>query len=455
MNRRHFLRSSSALSAATLITAQQQTHAAARLKKGQRVLIIGAGLAGLAAAYHLTKKGISVTVLEARNRIGGRVFTQPVDETGKLHAELGAEWIGVSHKRMIALCEELSLPLLDHRFDTHLLLDGTHYTPGGWKFDAQWEGTYRKLLTQFREMGEKEGRGYDKLDWWRYLNNHGIPERDLEIKELLDSTDFGECIRNVSAYMSLAEYAFSSEKNEMDFRIEGGNSRFADALASKVGAGNILLGKKVKTIRQDAGGVTVGCEDGSQHSGAKLICTAPVFSLAKIDWQPALPAAKAEALNELQYCRIIKSVVVFRERFWQEDTFDMVTDTPGHYFFHSSKNQAGPRGTLTSYAVGDKAHLLSRMSKETRKRTICESLSPAFGNVLPYAEEVSSYYWGGDPYSQGAYAIYDTRQWFGIREELAKPYRNVSFAGEHLAEWQGFMEGAIQTGEDAARGLAG
>ncbi len=168
-----------------------------------------------------------------------------------------------------------------------------------------------------------------------------------------------------------------------------------------------------------------------------------------------MPAAKWEALNELQYCRIIKSVVVFRERFWQEETFDMVTDTPGHYFFHSSKNQSGPQGTLTSYAVGDKAHLLSRMNKEARKRTICESLNPVFGNVLPYAKEMSCYYWGCDPYSQGAYAIYDTRQWFGIREELAKPYRNVSFAGEHLAEWQGFMEGAVQTGEDAAKGMAG
>jgi monoamine oxidase len=276
MNRRHFLRSSGALSAVTLITAQQPTQAA-RLKKGERVLIIGAGLAGLAAAYYLTKKQVPVTVLEARNRIGGRVFTQPVGEGGKLHAELGAEWIGVSHKRMIALCEELGLPLLDHRFDTHLLLDGTHYAPGGWKFDVQWEETYRKLLTQFKGIGEREGQAYDKLDWWRYLNNHGIPERDLEIKELLDSTDFGECIRNVSAYMSLAEYAFSSEKNEMDLRIEGGNSCFANALAGKIGVGNVLLGKKVKTLRQDEGGVTVGCEDGSQHSGAKLICTRPFF----------------------------------------------------------------------------------------------------------------------------------------------------------------------------------
>jgi len=455
MNRRYFLRSSGALSAATLLPAGPPAEAATRLKKGERVLIIGAGLAGLAAAYHLTKKQIPVTVLEGRARIGGRVFTQEVDPAGGLHAELGAEWIGASHPRMIALCRELNLSLLDHRFDTHLLLDGEHYRPGQWKFDAPWEGAYQKLLADFKGLGEKQTRPYDKLDWWRYLSNHGISERDLEIKELLDSTDFGECIRNVSAYSGLAEYAFSGEKNEMDFRIEGGNSRFPNALADKIGRRHILLGKKVKTVRQDNSGVTVTCEDGSQHTGGKLICTAPVFSITKIDWQPALPPAKVEALNELQYCRIIKSVVTFKERFWQENTFDLVTDTPGHYFFHSSKNQPGARGTLTSYAVGDKAHLLSRMNKETRKKTICEALEPIFGNVLPRAEDVTSYYWGGDPYTQGAYAIYDTRQWFGLREELAKPYRDVSFAGEHLADWQGFMEGAVQTGEDAAEALAG
>jgi monoamine oxidase len=145
--------------------------------------------------------------------------------------------------------------------------------------------------------------------------------------------------------------------------------------------------------------------------------------------------------------------VVFKERFWQEETFDMVTDTTAHYFFHSSKNLKSVKGTLTSYAIGDKAYLLSKMNQEQKIREICQALKPAFGDVTPYAEKVVSYYWGGDAFSKGAYAIYDTHQWFGIREIMAKPFRNISFAGEHLAEWQGFMEGAIQTGEDAVKSL--
>jgi monoamine oxidase len=239
----------------------------------------------------------------------------------------------------------------------------------------------------------------------------------------------------------------------MDFRIEGGNSRLVQSMAQKIGINNILLNKKAGYIKQEGRQVQVICEDGSQYSGNRLICTLPVFAVSKVKWLPELPAEKSAALNQLQYCRIIKSALVFKERFWQEETFDMVTDTTAHYFFHSSKNLKSKKGTLTSYAIGDKAYLLSKMNQEQKIKEICQALEPAFGNVAPYAEKVVSYYWGGDAFSKGAYAIYDTHQWFGIREVMAKPFRNVSFAGEHLADWQGFMEGAIQTGEDAAKGL--
>jgi monoamine oxidase len=293
----------------------------------------------------------------------------------------------------------------------------------------------------------------DQIDWWKYLINNGISERDIEIKELFDSTDFGESIRNVSAYASLSEYAYSSPNNEMDFRIEGGNTRLVQAIGEKIGLQHILMNKKAVGVKQDGKQVQVTCEDGSQYSGSRLICTVPAFALTKINWQPALPSEKMEALHQMQYCRIIKSAVVFKERFWQDEAFDMITDSTAHYFFHSSKNQVHNKGTLTSYATGDKAYIISKMNQEQKLREVCAALKPAFGDVSKYAEKVTSYYWGGDSFTKGAYAIYDTHQWFGIREVMAKPFRNISFAGEHLAEWQGFMEGAVQTGEAVAKGL--
>jgi monoamine oxidase len=453
MDRRNFLKATGALTTAAMLSQNNQTYAQPKLRIGEHVLILGAGLSGLAAAFQLHKQNIPFTILEARNRIGGRVFTHTVDEAENLHVELGAEWVGASHERMLALCKELNLNLLNHQFETHLTLEGQYYKPKQWNYEQNWTSKYQSLLDNFKQLTSKNSKVLDQIDWWRYLNNQGISEKDIELKELFDSTDFGESIRNVSAYASLSEYAFSSPNNEMDYRIEGGNTRLVEAMAEKIGMSHILLSKKATYVKQEGKQIQVLCEDGSQYTGNRLICTLPVFALSKINWQPVLPADKTDALNQLQYCRIIKSAVVFKERFWQEEAFDMVTDTTAHYFFHSSKNLKSVKGTLTSYAIGEKAYVLSKMNQEQKIREICQSLKPAFGDVTPYAEKVVSYYWGGDAFSKGAYAIYDTHQWFGVREILAKPFKNVSFAGEHLADWQGFMEGAVQTGEDAVKGM--
>jgi monoamine oxidase len=453
MDRRNFLKASGLLTTASMLPKAPEIQAAARYRSGEKVLILGAGLAGLSAALYLRQRNIPFTILEARNRIGGRVFTHRIDDTENLHVELGAEWVGESHERMKTLCRELGLNLLNHQFETHLTLDDEYYPANQWNYENTWLEKYGKILTDFKQLQPKKSRQLDQVDWWRYLLNHGISERDLEIKELLDSTDFGETIRNVSAYSGLSEYAESSPKNEMDYRIEGGNTRLIEAMAQKAGTEHIVVNKKVTQVRQNGPQVSVTCSDGSRYEANHLICTLPVLSLLQIAWEPVLPAEKADALQQLQYCRIIKSAVVFKERFWQDEAFDMVTDSMAHYFFHSSKNLPATKGTLTSYAIGDKAYILSKMKPEQRMKEICSALKPAFGNVEPYAEKVVSYYWGGDPFSKGAYAIYDTHQWFGIREIIAKPFRRILFAGEHLGEWQGFMEGSVQTGEDAARAI--
>jgi len=155
-------------------------------------------------------------------------------------------------------------------------------------------------------------------------------------------------------------------------------------------------------------------------------------------------------LNELQYCRINKTSVLFKERFWKDESLDMVTDNVSHYFYHSTKNQNGKMGVLTSFSSGDRAYVMSKINESQKIDAICATLKPAFGDVKKYVEKTVSYYWGNDLYTQGAYAIYDTNEWMTLREILSKPEGNIFFAGEHLADWQGFMEGAVNTGEDAA-----
>lgn len=131
----------------------------------------------------------------------------------------------------------------------------------------------------------------------------------------------------------------------------------------------------------------------------------------------------------------------------------MITDRASHYYFHSTQNQPGVRGILTAYAIGEKADILASQSDERRMSMIAGDLTDFNSKAPELALGIASYSWQRDEFSEGAYAVYRPGQWFSIRPLLARPHGKVLFAGEHLADWQGFMEGAIETGEAAARAL--
>lgn len=456
MNRRKFIIGTTI--AGTGLLAGQNAFAKGTMPKKRpvSVIVIGAGFSGLTAAYMLKKQGIEVKVLEARNRIGGRVFSINPKGAGSQTIELGAEWVGNSHTSLIALCKEFGLELFNNQFETHLTFEGAYHSAGKWGLSKELEDFWMKKTAVWDSYSESTKQKLDKMDWWRWLSNEGFSDRDLLIRELMDSTDFGESIRHTSGYAAFAEYAESSEKNEMDLKIRGGNSMLAEKLADAIGRENIFLNHKVLAVAQHKkNGVIITCEGAKAFTADKLICTAPVYSLLKINWNPVLPAVQVDAMNSLQYARIAKFPFVFKERFWKEENFDMITDTPAHYFYHATKNQPGDTGVLISYVTGDKVDSMASMTKEQRQNIILDALKPGFGDVKKYMVDNLMYYWGADPYSKGAYAFYGKGQWFGVMPVLRESFMHTHFAGEHLADWQGFMEGAINTGEDAVAELLG
>ncbi|WP_026999154.1 flavin monoamine oxidase family protein [Eisenibacter elegans] len=455
MKRRYFLKATALAATATAIAPQTLLASQVNSTAKKKVIILGGGIAGLGAAYRLQQLGLDFTVIEGRKRLGGRIFTHTIDPEAGQTIELGAEWIGNSHTQMRELCKALNIKLVDHRFETHLLLDGQHQKPGAWSLDPQWERSFKQQISDFNEkLGRSDYKDLDRVSWRQYLQERNISERDLEVLELFHSTDFGEDIRHVSAYAALSEYAESSEKNEMDWRIEGGNSRLIEALVSTLGSENLYLEHEVISIQQRGAKVTVGCANGTSFEADAVICTLPTWALSRVIFDPPLPPNTREALSALQYSRIIKTSVLYRERFWNDEAFDLLSDTLPQYFFHSTKNQAGNGGVLTSYAVGDRAYVMSKYNDTQKIQAIDQALKPVFGATAPLAQRVVSYYWGTDRYTQGAYAFYGRKQWFDEYETLQRRFRKVYFAGEHLADWQGFMEGALQTGYDAAEAIA-
>lgn len=414
-------------------------------------VIIGSGLAGLSAALKLKAADWDVTILEARSRIGGRVFSHKFEGTD-LICELGAEWVGESHERIKALCSEFKISLQRHQFEDRLMQNGKFMEPGKWDFSPAAKEGFAKLIGGYEKLTKIQQSNLDAIDWWTYLEKAGFSNQDLLIRDLMDSTDFGESIRNVSAFAALAEYAESSPKNEMDYKIVGGNSRLIDEFVKRIGITNIKLNKRVDTVEQRAGKIKI--RSGEEiFSADACICTAPVASLKKIKFDPPLPSAQSAAAEKLGYARIIKNSVLFDERFWKADDFSMVTDTTSHYYFHSTQNQPGKQGILTAYAIGDKADVLASQDDSRRQIVIARDLVDYSWSAPSLARGIASYAWQRDEYTKGAYAIYRPGQWFGIRPILARPHGKVLFAGEHIADWQGFMEGAIETGEAAAAKL--
>ncbi|MEO8434224.1 MAG: FAD-dependent oxidoreductase [Pyrinomonadaceae bacterium] len=423
-------------------------------RRAYSCIIIGAGLSGLAAAHALQQAGWEVTVLEARERAGGRVLSFSFKENPDLVCEQGGEWVGDSHERMKALCHDFGIPLKDHRFQASLMRDAVVKRPGQWDFSPRAKQSFEAFRKKYHSYTDRDRVRLDQYDWWTWLEEIGFSEDDLLLRDLQDSTDFGETIRMVSAYTAAAEYFESSPANEMDYKMEGGNSRLVQALAARIGQTAIHSGMAVQKIVQRRGRVTVTA-GGRNFSADACVCTVPARTLDKIVFDPPLPDVQRTAAEKLQYARIIKNSVLFNERFWGAEDFSLVSDVTSHYYFHSTKDQAGKQGILCSYAVGEKADVLASQNSQRRRDIITRDLLPLDQRAPELALNLQSYAWQRDVYTQGAYAFYRPGQWFTLRPVLQRPHGKVLFAGEHLADWQGFMEGAVVTGELAAKALVG
>ncbi len=449
-NRRDFLKILGAASAGAVLAPSVFTQ-----RRRRSCVVVGSGLAGLSAAFKLKNSGWDVTVLEARGRAGGRVFSHVMPNSGGLICELGAEWIGESHERIRQLCSDFKIGIQKHQFSDHLLQNGIHSRPGAWDYSPKAKAAFDRMVKGFEKLTDAQQRRLDRKDWWTHLSDIGFTREDLILRDLADSTDFGESIRHVSAFGALAEYAENDPEktqNQMDYKVIGGNSRLVDEFVARVGRDNIRTGMKVTEINQRGGIVTVKAGNETFRADA-CICTTPVASLRKIKFNPPLPAAQRDAAEKLIYARIVKNSVLYEYRFWKDDDFSMVTDTTSHYYFHSTQKQAGNMGILTAYAIGEKADVLASQDDPRRMNVITRDLVDFDQQAPSLARGIASYAWQRDEFTEGAYALYKPGQWFGIRPILKRPHGKVLFAGEHLAEWQGFMEGAINTGEHAAGSL--
>lgn len=433
-------------------------------------IVIGAGLAGLAAAYRLSKKGWQVVVLEAQGRLGGRVLTHRFkNDAPDLVCELGAEWIGEDHTRMLALCHEFGLETKHHQFSLSFWdnVEGRSrvYAPGAWCFTQPLKRKFDKFARDFAKLTPTQQRRLDDYDWWGRLEEMGFSPAELRKRDLMDSSDSGESIRLTSAYSAADEYCLpnKSKTNEMDYKIAGGNHLLIKKLAEAIEVENAVhSGAAVRAVVQTASRVEVLVEGRRAPLIAQFcICAVPTHSLLQIDWTPQIPQPQWNMARQLQYSRIMKSAVLYNNRFWKTPRtggFSVFTNRASDFCFESTYGQEGEKAILCSYAIGDKADdLASEHNKNNVMRWITEDVAAATQpspkiRVAPLDLEWKA--WQREKWIGGAYAFYRPGQWFTVMFALQRPHRRVHFAGEHLSdEWQGFMEGAVESGYRAANAI--
>ena len=412
------------------------------------VLIIGAGISGLAAAHTLQMKGISVELLEARERVGGRIWSVSLGKG--LVSEHGAEWIGIEHKTIRKLCRELKLPLEWHRYTNEQFV--SRRKKGNSKL---YEEVTQKLATLLSKLPKtkRELSALDRHTWGHFLSRH-FSKKKLAVLDDIYSAEYGAGINSVSGSLPFSEYISGGKTMAMDYHIVGGNSLLPTAMAKAIGMRHIHLGNEVASIEQDKAGVRVRTKDGSLWSAKKLLVTAPLPLVKKIHFTPALSPAIQRTVSSLKYGNIIKAILVFRERFWRREDFSQFSDGLAQYVFHTTQLQKGKGGALTVYATGKRADRLAAMSVKAIWTNLKRVLPKEIDTKDISPTGMKRHYWKKDRFVQGAYAYYGPHQKAMIAKAFSTPFLHTYFSGEHIGEVQGYMEGAAESGITQAKKIA-
>ena len=433
-----------------------------------RVIVVGAGLAGLSAADRLADEGWEVVVLEARARVGGRVWTLHDPETGQ-YAEAGGEFLDSGHSEMRKLVDRFGLRLepsyeADEPGRDIVYVDGALRTYE--EFD---DAETREQVNRYYEAVDElaadvdpsdpasspEAEELDSATAADGLDELGITGNARLILENEFSTDYGVEADRLSQLFVVSTYAAAYNQPDSGVeieRVEGGNDQVAQGLAEDLGDA-VRLGSPVTGVRHSGSGVEVTVTGGEVVEGDWCLLAAPLPALRGIGFTPGLPAPIAQAIGGAQYGPISKTLLQYPYRFWREEGLSSyaLTDTEAGSTWEATTGQPGRPGVLTSYASGDLGLEVLDLSDDRLVAAVSEAVTEVFPGRVPDPIDAQPVRWPLMPYSGGAYVAWAPGQlsaWYG---PLRAGTGRLRFAGEHTAELSGYMEGAVRSGLRAAR----
>ena len=386
VTRRQFLRHSSLAVAGGLVSSRLVINGPAK-----KVLILGAGMAGLVAGYELSKLGHDVTILEARARPGGRVLTLREPFADGLHAEAGAARVRDNHELTLKYIKEFDLPL-EPFYPSKLNI--VRFDLGG-RREVPIDG-YTDAMTQ--NYNEELG---------------GTPE--------------------------------------IWHTIKGGMDLLPKAFASRLG-NKIHYGAAVVRIEQDAKQATVKFrQNGSTQamSADIVLCTIPFTVLRRLEL-PGLSSRKKDLIKRTHYDNVSRVYLQTKTRFWEGNGLNGFAFTKGAIeIWQPTWSQPGPRGILMTYARPTEADRITSLKESERIKQTLNQLDSIFSGLRASFELGVTKCWNEDEWSRGAWGF------VGLVETLtaSAPDRRVYFAGEHFSPWYSWIQGAVSSALKAVKDI--
>lgn len=427
LNRSSFLKLAGAISI-PLLTNPKNLLSQAQLPKTQpgtnfskTALIIGGGLSGLYIAYLLKKSNYRVRIIEASNRLGGRILSYNNPEL-KVSGDLGGEWIGEGQTQIRNLVRELKLNLQKPNWNQIQSL----WDPS--RLSEKSRSSLEKLVEFQSRIPANQVEGLDKISLFRYLNYQGFSEGELEDLDKVVKAFYGETSKNISSQFLLASLDSKKSLLQNLFKVEGGSEQITKKLAESLNPEDFILEDPVSKISYSGSGVQVELGSGNMVRSRIAFCTIPAYSVSEIQWTPALPREKIFCLLRIGYGKIRKELVTGTNSGFIPQEGSGVVD----WVLPNSQT------LQTIIATEGRAHALDRSGVDIRNQLITRSL-PGGTDWTPLTTGIER-----NGFGRGSVSIYSPST-FGIKETLESPVSSVYFAGEHLGEIPGTMEAAVSS----------
>jgi monoamine oxidase len=439
------------------------------------VLIVGAGIAGLTAAYYLEKSGVPVRIVEASKRVGGRILSQKKALGTVTTVELGGEFIDSGHKNIRKLAQELGLTEVD------LFAGDVSLTKDIWFFKNRLVNQ-KELITAFIPVAKQIDRDVkaigevnykstnpraiklDRISITAYLDRYCPDSLLRQFIEIAYTNEYGLEVNRQSAINLLLLIGKDPDKIEIfgssdqRYQISGGNQQIIDKLAAKVSNG-VETNTRLESIRSTAKNrYRVSLQQGSvskEYTFDRVILALPFSILRQIDLGVRLPAIKQAAIKELGYGTNTKVMTRYSDKLWRNQyksngqTFsDLATSETWEATRYTETNA----GIITNFSGGNLGVQISR----TKTAEIVSKLTTQFDLIFPGVKNLAantaiSTDWIKSPYVQGSYACYLVGQWTKFAGIEGERVGNLFFIGEHCSiDAQGYMEGGCATGVMAA-----